>query len=193
MSASSPLDQVNARPLEGDEEEEGEEEEEDEDDELEDDDDYYYYSFDDAADVAGRNNNNDDPENEQISSLTDVEAEQVLADAVQQLMEQAQQLQGAQQLSQSSAKLLLHHQSWNIPKALSSLSAPSSSLRPKSSSSVLAAVAASSRQCDVCAASYTTESFSSLNCGHSFCKSCWETYFENLINQGASTRKDISM
>lgn len=38
--------------------------------------------------------------------------------------------------------------------------------------------------CQVCATEQNPARFSSLQCGHSFCAACWETYFECQMDQG---------
>lgn len=41
--------------------------------------------------------------------------------------------------------------------------------------------------CSVCFITSSTDKFSTLTCGHFFCKDCWCTHFETQLLQGVST------
>lgn len=171
---------------------------------------YYYYSYnEDLEDPSqGQLNNNEDPEYFQFDCLTRAQTEEWLHSLIQALAQKAQVSFHLAQLTLQQSQWF-EAKAWeNLPRyrlLVSPLTNPPSPAHPLSSPlgappwPVAAADPASPRghaasgatesapptwYCQVCATEQNPARFSSLQCGHSFCAACWETYFECQMDQG---------
>ena len=116
------------------------------------------------------------------------------------------------QITPSLAKVLLHTHGWTVQELISKYRSDASLLlvqsrikpphpppRSASSSAHGSQSSLSSKDsleedesqthCLVCVTVSSSEVFSSLACGHKFCKDCWTMHFEVQIIQGISTGK----
>eukprot|EP00095_Tigriopus_kingsejongensis_P002299 maker-scaffold1442_size41114-snap-gene-0.20 protein:Tk02299 transcript:maker-scaffold1442_size41114-snap-gene-0.20-mRNA-1 annotation:"GH21451" len=147
--------------------------------------DYYYYSYnEDLEDPAsGQLNNNEDPEFFQHECQTRPQIEAWLQGEVESLCQTAQ-------IGPYLAQLALQQSQWDTQRALDSLHLfrprPQAASSASSSSAPPYGLAHSGpRYCQVCATDHADGTlFSSLVCGHAFCPSCWEAYFQCQIEQG---------
>ncbi|XP_023322764.1 potential E3 ubiquitin-protein ligase ariadne-2 [Eurytemora carolleeae] len=137
-----------------------------------------YYSFnDDEEGRASQFNNNDDPEYFSYECLTVLNVEKIFNESIE-------RVKSTLGVSHARAKQILHTCKWNIPEIISKYSPARTSLSPSTSTST------SSTQiyCGVCASTLIDTDFASpKECGHKFCKFCWQMHFEIQINQGVST------
>jgi len=92
----------------------------------------------------------------------------------------------------SLAKVLLHAHNWSLQDIVTKYRTNASSLLINSKiKPTLEQVPGSKDQkggtCSVCVIVFSADRFSTLTCGHSFCKDCWCMHFEVQITQGIST------
>jgi len=99
------------------------------------------------------------------------------------------------QLPFYEAKFLLRQHNWRLDdEALASLARRRRQLQqqPRSMSPAIDVSSSSAMNvemfCVVCATAQQANRFDALpGCGHTFCSSCWDLYFENQIKQGVTT------
>lgn len=110
------------------------------------------------------------------------------------LNENVEVLSNSLHVTPSLAKVLLHAHDWAPQDIVAKYRENSSGLLITSKIKPLhppdpASTLKSQRGgvCSVCFAVFPADRFSTLNCGHSFCKECWCTHFEVQITQGIST------
>ncbi|XP_076475890.1 E3 ubiquitin-protein ligase ari-2 isoform X2 [Bombus vancouverensis nearcticus] len=110
------------------------------------------------------------------------------------LNEDVELLSNSLHITPSLAKVLLHAHNWALQDIIAKYRTNASSLLINSkikSLPPLESLSALKGQrgglCSVCVIIYPAEKFSTLTCGHSFCKDCWCMHFEVQITQGIST------
>ncbi len=141
---------------------------------------------------GGGLNNNDDPEFLPHQCLTWQETDKFLQEAVDAV------LATGIQASLAEVKLHLHQNRWQPAEAASALQvarnkrAQQRQQQQQASNEAAAPGASSSTQssypfCQVCATNQCRDRFDALACGHGFCSTCWECYFDSQIRQGSST------
>lgn len=97
------------------------------------------------------------------------------------------------QITPSLAKVLLHAHEWAIQDIIVKYRGDSckllvmSKIKPPHPPESVASRHLRHQVCPVCVASQSSDMFSSLACGHLFCKDCWTMHFEVQITQGIST------
>lgn len=116
------------------------------------------------------------------------------------LNEDVELLSNSLHITPSLAKVLLHAHNWALQDIIAKYRTNASSLLINSkikSLPPLESLSALKGQrgglCSVCVIIYPAEKFSTLTCGHSFCKDCWCMHFEVQITQGISTGKFIEV
>lgn len=110
------------------------------------------------------------------------------------LNENVEVLSNSLHITPSLAKVLLHAHNWALQDIITKYRTNASSLLISSKikpMSPLDSVPGLKRGgvCSVCVSIYPADKFSTLMCGHSFCKDCWCMHFEVQITQGISTGK----
>lgn len=115
------------------------------------------------------------------------------------LNENVEVLSNSVHITPSLAKLLLHSHNWALQDIVAKYRNNASSLLVNSKIKPLhppdpTSAAKSQRGgfCTVCMSTVPADKFSTLTCGHSFCKDCWCMHFEVQITQGVSTGKIIN-
>lgn len=147
------------------------------------DDEYDYYNTGEDCDIEQIDPSKTDPEYFSYECLSEEEVERLLNESVEILSNNLQ-------ITPSLAKVLLHSHSWGIQDIIRKYRDNASQLL------VMSRVKAPHTPyvnparcitCPVCVVPQITEQFSSLSCGHLFCKECWKMHFEVQIAQGMST------
>lgn len=118
-----------------------------------------------------------DPEYFVYDCLTVDEIEKLLNESVE-------KLSNILKISPSSAKVLLHEHTWNINEIVEKYKGSASNLLVSAKIKSGNKSGSQQKSCPVCMTLQPQDKFSSLNCGHSFCKNCWTMHFETQISQG---------
>lgn len=97
-------------------------------------------------------------------------------------------------ITPSLAKVLLHSHNWAVQDVITKYRINASNLLVSSKIKPLhppdpLIKGQRGGMCLVCMTLYSQDKFSTLTCGHSFCKECWCMHFEVQITQGISTGK----
>ncbi|XP_011151158.1 potential E3 ubiquitin-protein ligase ariadne-2 [Harpegnathos saltator] len=115
-------------------------------------------------------------------------------DEVERLLnENVEVLSTSLHITPSLAKVLLHAHNWALSEIVTKYRTNASSLLISSKIKPLPTpeqVPVSKCQrgvCSICVMIFPADRFSTLTCGHSFCKDCWCMHFEVQITQGIST------
>lgn len=110
------------------------------------------------------------------------------------LNENVEVLSNSLHITPSLAKVLLHTHNWALQDVMTKYRNNSSSflinskIKPSHPPDPASALKSQKGgQCTVCITVYTADKFSTLTCGHAFCKDCWCMHFEVQIMQGIST------
>lgn len=146
-------------------------------------DEYDYYNTGEDCDIEQLDPSKTDPEYFSYECLNEEDVERLLNESVETLSNNLQ-------ITPSLAKVLLHSHSWAIQditrKYLDNASQllVLSRVKPPHTPFVNASRCIT---CSVCVVPQITEQFSSLSCGHLFCKECWKMHFDVQVAQGIST------
>lgn len=112
------------------------------------------------------------------------------------LNENVEVLSNSLHVTPSLAKVLLHAHSWALQDIVTKYRTNASNLlinskiKPSPSAEQLPVLKCQrGSSCLVCVTILPADRFSTLTCGHSFCKDCWCMHFEVQITQGISTGK----
>lgn len=116
-------------------------------------------------------------------------------DEVERLLnENVEVLSNSLRITPSLAKVLLHEHDWALQDIITKYRTNASSLlisskiKPsRTPEQVPVLKCQRGSVCSVCVMMIPMDKFSTLTCGHSFCKDCWCMHFEVQITQGIST------
>ncbi|PNF29781.1 putative E3 ubiquitin-protein ligase ariadne-2 [Cryptotermes secundus] len=145
-----------------------------------------YYNIEEDCDAEQLDPSKTDPEYFLYECLTVEEVERLLNESVE-------ILSNTLQITPSLAKVLLHAHEWAIQDIIVKYRGDSckllvmSKIKPPHPPESVASRHLRHQVCPVCVASQSSDMFSSLACGHLFCKDCWTMHFEVQITQGIST------
>lgn len=145
-----------------------------------------YYNTEEDCDIDNLDPSKTDPEYFCFECLSVEEVERHLNESVE-------TLSNSLQITPSLAKVLLHSRGWAIQDIIVKYRGDSSNLlvvskiKPRHPPEASSSVQSQHSSCPVCLSLQTVEKFSSLACGHMFCKDCWSMHFEVQITQGVST------
>ena len=138
-----------------------------------------YYDFDEPCDVDPSDY---DPETFSYTCLSVEDVEKMFNEAVE-------TVSTALCITPGLAKILLHANNWILDcvlhKGLKNMEEMLIAARIKAP--LDSPLISTPIDCPVCFVPYQREQFSSLECGHQFCKACWTMHFEVQISQGVST------
>ncbi len=134
---------------------------------------------------GGGSNNNDDPEFISHQCLSWADTDRFLQESVDAV------LATGVQASSSEVKMHLHRNLWRPAETATSMQQQRiATVHKRSTDASVAGFLSGSANylfCHVCATNQSRDHFSALPCGHGFCATCWECYFENQVKQGCST------